>query len=961
MTTPALIFSPGFFGRLFAKTPPWTIVLSCAPSAVFDGKPRISTLAELAGASILEGYIWCDLHVGGWRFAGLTKGQGRSLIASAKRIQKLALNRALEQQRHAELEAKKIAEEAARLMAEFDRLSEPLTNTVAALDALLKTPFYVRETVRVRFLAERASEFAILRELEALLAHPFFAVPAYAETRKRLTDLWQYCDPPYAGFQARNKRFVREEKRQWADFFKKVEKSELTDEQQIAVIVHEDRNRLIAAAGSGKSSTLVAKVGYALRKGYVKQNEVLALAFNNDAAKELSERLINRLGLPIKAQTFHSLGLEILQKTLGGKTLVHGSDIALGNQLEALLREDTAYRERFCLHQAVHQQTEPEKEFNSVEEYEAYIRQVGKRNKETDTWGIPTLRGEYVRSFEELAIANWLHVNGIQYRYESPYPHDVAELGWKKYEPDFCYPLPDGSMLYHEHFALRENGTSPFGDGYVWGVTQKRMLHEKHETSLIETSSADFCRGNVFDRLEAQLRGHGVHFVRMTLDAIERTLQVKTHGDFIKLISTLIAHAKESGLDERSLRTRATRILNQARTQSFLSLLFPLWGRYEKYLESTSQIDFADMIGQATSIVRGGAYASPYKLILVDEFQDISRGRANLVIALLALHSDSVLFGVGDDWQAINRFAGSDLSIMRNFETEFGKTETNYLRKTFRSNRGISSVAATFVSENRQQIRKDVEAVSEKWEGVVRIVEFSDWDDQRAKIVTKLNLLSARAAEEGRVISVMLLGRYKYKTTDAISDKQVMEWNRIYAGRLVIVRKEKERHGKKSQEALDSVHSSKGLEADVVIVHSVQARYYGFPSEMEDDVLLSLVLADRETHPFAEDRRLFYVALTRAKEEVTLYVSQDQPSTFVIELLEKNKYGDAILFEGVVQRPEPCTKCRQGYMVLTLGKFGPFVGCSAFRSNGCNEKRSVALTRSRQPQTSRLGVRLVDG
>lgn len=128
--------------------------------------------------------------------------------------------------------------------------------------------------------------------------------------------------PPHTGVHKWNADYVKREMADphWIDFFQQVEKSELTEEQQEAVVIHEDRNRLVAAAGSGKSSTLVAKVGYAIQKGYVDSQEVLALAFNDKAAEEIRIRLADRLGISIRAQTFHSLGNSIIRDVTGQKT-----------------------------------------------------------------------------------------------------------------------------------------------------------------------------------------------------------------------------------------------------------------------------------------------------------------------------------------------------------------------------------------------------------------------------------------------------------------------------------------------------------------------------------------------------------------------------------------------------------------------------------------------------------------
>ncbi|MFZ6813711.1 UvrD-helicase domain-containing protein [Undibacterium sp. Rencai35W] len=954
MTDNTKLFSPGFFGRFFNRSPNWELHLSAPTSTlVFDGQKTAIDLQAILSARVEDGYVWSMIAIGPWRLEGLTidrrveLGKTAQYLAEQLRRQQENEARRKEAEELARLkleeEERRIKAEIARLRAEFEKLVPSLDRLSAAYNELLGRGWYIREYLRNDFLSKCQGDIEVLPALATVLDHPLFQHEKKAAAHAAHRRLARALTSPFAGIKDYNDQFINAEKVQWADFFKNVEKSELTDEQQIASIVHEDRNLLVAAAGSGKSSTLVAKVGYAIKKGYIKPEQVLALAFNNDAAKELSERLDKRLKLPIKAQTFHSLGNEIIKNTLGRRSLLTNNSSELQKLLDTLLIDSPGYRTLFYLYHAAFCITEPEQEHTSVQAYETYIRRVGEFDKDRKIWGVPTLRGGVVRSFEELSIANWLHVQGIEYRYESFYPHDVTHLGWTKYEPDFCYVLPDGRTIYHEHFALRPDGTSPFGQSYVESAKQKRALHKKYGTLCFETTSAGFKNGRIFTDLQAALDAHGIPFAPMTHEAIADTLKGNPLKEFTKLAGALIAHAKEGGLTEESIRQRAQKLRNQLRTQSFLALFFPLWEKYEEYLKRTRKIDFADMIGEAAALASRKEFPSPYKFILVDEFQDISRGRANLVRALLDLHPDSVLFGVGDDWQSINGFAGSDLSIMRQFETEFGRSATNYLSLTFRSNQGISNVAAMFVSENGTQIKKSVKSIQPKTKDVVRLTEFNGLDDQRKKIASKLGELAEKASIENRVISVMLLGRYKYTTTEAITDEQVKEWNLTFAGRLKIIRKEKKKDGEIVDAALDTVHSSKGLESDFVLVHSLQAPFQGFPCNIEDDPLLTLVLPDREPFSYAEDRRLFYVALTRAKEEVTLFVSRGQASPFAIELLGK-KYRGMVTFEGLLNPPEICTTCGQGYYVPRPGKRGPFLGCSSFPTTKCNGSKDMPLT-----------------
>ncbi len=290
MTDNATRFSPGFFGRIFCGSSNWALTLSSTSSVLFyDEQKESISLATIATAPIEEGYFWSAITVGTRRLDGLTLVRCQMLVDAAQ-----ALTDKLKQQQARD--AKRKAEEAS-LLAQFAHLYPSFERLSTAYDAFIDRGWYIRTYLLNDFLATWQDDLARLPSLEAILVHPLFHHEKQAEIRAEHRRLSQALTPPYAGITQYNERFVNTEIKEWADFFNNVEKSKLTKEQQIAAIVHEDRNLLVAAAGSGKSSTLVAKVGYALKKEYVKPDEILALAFNTDAARELSERLENRLNI----------------------------------------------------------------------------------------------------------------------------------------------------------------------------------------------------------------------------------------------------------------------------------------------------------------------------------------------------------------------------------------------------------------------------------------------------------------------------------------------------------------------------------------------------------------------------------------------------------------------------------------------------------------------------------------
>jgi DNA helicase-4 len=248
---------------------------------------------------------------------------------------------------------------------------------------------------------------------------------------------------------------------------------------------------------------------------------------------------------------------------------------------------------------------------------------------------------------------------------------------------------------------------------------------------------------------------------------------------------------------------------------------------------------------------------SPYRAIIVDEFQDISIARAKLLKALLRQDPLNRLFAVGDDWQSIYRFAGSDISIMRSFSEWFGHSEQVSLDRTFRFGQPLSDRAAHFVCQNSFQLPKTVISTVVREGAAITIVAKS----KEASDPLRIALESIVQRKSQQRVSVQLLGRYNFNKPRDVAPLRGEFPN------LSIEFK--------------TVHGSKGLEADFVVVLDVVGGRYGFPSEISDDPVLSLVLAEAEVYPNAEERRLFYVALTRAR--VGVYLLTDNPQSSFLE------------------------------------------------------------------------------
>ena len=702
--------------------------------------------------------------------------------------------------------------------------------------------------------------------------------------------------------------FVVNELARSKGYFDRIEAKPLTDEQRKAVVVDEDHNLVVAAAGSGKTSVIVAKAGWLLKKGYRLPSELLLLAFAKDAQKEMEERVRSRLGnqagTELTVRTFHSLGMSIIgevERKRPALARVAEDDKALCDLLREIIADLVAdpkyskvmlrwFEEHFAPYQS-------EYEFKTQGEYWAYLR----ANE------IRALQGEMLKSYEECEIANFLYLHGVPYKYECDYEHETATPKKRQYQPDF-YVSDAG--IYIEHLALSASGdTPPFIDSreYLRSLEWKRRLHAQHGTVLIETYSHEHAAGKLIENLASKLSDHGVALSPIPSEEVFTVLEQQGRIDpFTRLVATFLHHYKGAQLSAAEVADRAARASTRPRAEAFLTVFMPVFERYQESLARLRKIDFHDMINKATEHVESGRYQNRFGYILVDEFQDISPDRARLLKALLNTSNSAQLFAVGDDWQAIYRFAGSDIAIMRDFRAHFGESEYINIETTFRCADRLADLATRFVLSNPLQIRKNVSSIFHADEPCIHVIVVGE--ECPDPLDEALKEIAAHVDVEERNLTVLILGRYNHSKPKNMSVLE-REYSDLHLSFM-------------------TVHRSKGLEADYVVMLDLCAGTYGFPSEIVDDPLLNLVLAESERHPYAEERRLFYVAITRARCGVYLLTDGGPPSSFVTELI--NDGYDVTVFGTQQEQDAACPRCTTGRVVRRKNARdqGTFYGCS---------------------------------
>ncbi len=896
-------YQPGFLARLIITRSRWRLSLKDAFILKRDGRQWKIPLTSVKDASISHHLLW-------WKkLIVCTNSDKAVFLPGLSSFAALKLRNAI---------AKRVSQ---CLLIDIDK--EEITGS---LDEFYKQKQYLanRDVDRWR------KACPVTQQLDHALRHPLFDQNGMTSDVSHLYVRIEDLLGKRTRLHEHNEEFIKQELIQQADFFDRVEKNPLTKEQRRAAIVMEDHHLLIASAGSGKTSAIVGKIGYALKKNLCDSSQIVALAFNRNAANELRQRINERLGdlngNEVRVETFHALGLKFISQAKGVKPNVADWAVHLGENLgqrvERLVSELCKTSPSFVAHLVnlfsyFRWAMKPLHFFHSWKEYKLYLLAIRAELLAGNEVKVRTIKGDSVRSLEECAIANWLYVNGIQYEYERDYKHNLATQAHSQYRPDFYYPQLD---VYHEHLALDENGKPPefFQSDYVDGVEWKRQMHQQHGTQLLETTSAMFRNGTIFDHLGAELKRYGAFddaIPPSPKEIIERVLEDYTRPLY-SLMQTFLSHWKSTGATKEVLRSRlgGFRGFERLRTEAFLNVIIPLREIYDRKLYDSNALDFDDMLAKASDTLRDGSIRHPYKVILVDEFQDISWSRAEMLHAMLDQNQDCKLFAVGDDWQAIYRFAGADISIMTNFLDEFSVAEEDQLTQNFRSNQGIINVASQFVQKNPSQIQKEIHGGDPLYEGVVHVVYYHLDEYVAPLIEAKLSEIVMNDGSGEK--SVYILARYNHLLDPIQSQRS--KWQRNYSELAI---------------QCMTIHKSKGLEADCVIVLGMNSGWQSFPCEIEDDLILKLVMPKADPFEFAEERRLFYVALTRAKRKVFLLAQQDRPSRFIQEII--NGGNSSVMLERTQAKGKTCPcdicpKCKTGFLIERNGGFGLFMGCSTY-------------------------------
>ena len=614
-----------------------------------------------------------------------------------------------------------------------------------------------------------------------------------------------------------------------------------------------------------------------------------------------------------------------------------------------------------------------------------------------------TIQNEVLRSYQEVQIANFLYLNNIEYEYEPIYPYNIT-FSRKPYTPDFIIKQGD-KVAYIEHFGVTEDGknnryTAEELVRYKNSVNDKVKLHREHGTTLIYTFSEFNDKRSLLKHFQEKLEAAGFELTprsnKEIIDKLISSEESRYVRKLVNLICRFITNFKTNGFDAEEF-DRMYHSTTNVRSRLFLNICQDCYLEYQRYLKENSAVDFEDMINESARVLRQVKEMKEklhFKYIIVDEYQDISRQRFDLTTALSEV-CDGKIIAVGDDWQSIYAFSGSDISLFTKFQEKMGYAKLLKIVRTYRNAQDVIDIAGNFIQKNPTQIEKQLVSPKNIEDPVIIYTYDGSYkqkgDDRRGgalyatanAVETALSQIIEYNRQAGKKDngSILLLGRYGF-------DGDYLERSGLFEYKT---RGSKIKSVKYPQLDITfmTVHMAKGLGYDNVIVVNGKNETYGFPSKIEDDPVLSFVIKGDNSIDYAEERRLFYVAMTRTKNRVYFIAPEQNPSEFLLEIkrdyksvILKGKWNEEEIKQNSTRKLCPicgyplqfryknayglklymctndqemcgfmtndikagklaimkCDKCRDGYLIAKNAGNGYFLGCTNYKNDktGCN-------------------------
>ncbi len=716
----------------------------------------------------------------------------------------------------------------------------------------------------------------------------------------------------YNLIEKKNKLFLQKhlkvDKEYFDHIFSKIDPNiKLDEEQRKAILIDEDYSLIIAGAGSGKTTTMAAKVKYLIEKKKVNPKDIILLAFTNRATEELNHLLNEQFFLNIEVLTFHKLGNKFIRNILNAKPEII-SDAGIYKVLSQYFI-DNVFKNKDKLKQYMECFSEfillnnNAFDFNNYEDYyrnytnlkyeecKNFLDKEIKRRIVNRMKHYKTINGDYVKSEAEVKIANYLYKNGISYKYEDLYPYKLAN--GRIYKPDFTIDNFD-EKIYVEYYGLtklnEDNSIISDTNEYQNTIFLKRKTHLKYATNYIELFGRYENGDNYLPKLSYKLSKYNIiKTPKSNKEIFYRLMETSKDSTYFKLInfiSSFIGLFKELNYNINDFEN----FINSTQDEKMKKQLILLKDAFNYYqntihtiIDGKVKIDFQDMIHYAYSRMEKLKETEKfqYKYVIIDEYQDISVQRCNFAKKISELFNSKIV-AVGDDWQTIYSFSGSDINLFTKFYETMGYAEITTITNTYRNSQELIDVAGEFVLKNSFQLNKKLH--SEKHlNNPIELVKY-DYNYDYDNLPESLNTLIDYLYNNNPNDKILLLGRFNSELDNLLNSKYFYKKtnldDRIYC----------KKHSDMKIDFL-SIHKSKGVGYDQVIILNGLNICKGFPSQIKDHPVIKLIKGtsanvEENYIEYPEERRLFYVALTRTKNKVYILIpnSYEMRSDFVKEI-----------------------------------------------------------------------------
>lgn len=607
----------------------------------------------------------------------------------------------------------------------------------------------------------------------------------------------------------------------------------LDSEQRQAILIDEDKEMVIAGAGSGKTTTMVGKVKFLVECLHVQPKDILVISYTNKAVEELKEQLCDKFLIPVRIGTFHHIALQMLKEATGKSYQIENDGITIVYDfLKERVEKEESLRKQFneLFTDYFHLSSKFTRLLQGVKEYVYSGGKNSVSSEEIDKW----------YSFSE------------KYQCTLAFNKRNEQID----QVHFCTILYRGIYFYVDYFEYPEKFSTKIKyscDRYI-----KLRKHKKYHTHYITLFQGEDIE-NVFLKYCSE---HNIFVEKVSSLAIFTSFihQKKYYKKFVEMLYDFILLWKKNG-------KKGVVLKNCSKEEKiFFSFALEAFQYYQSVLEERGALDFEDIIGMCYQKLSKKNQFPDY--IIVDEYQDISKDRLLLLKKICKLGYVKLIV-VGDDWQSIYNFSGSKLSLFTSFQREFPFSKVVHITQTYRNSQELIDISGKFIMKNKEQIVKKLKS-KKSLKKPILYINYRDNDEKCKKLKKILHLIYKNNPKD----SVLLLSRFRFDFSFLDKDKEfyhqgeVLKYHRCSNLSITCL----------------TTHTSKGLGFDQVIIVNNEKGIYGFPSNKGTNPYLNLLYQVSDEENLMEERRLFYVALTRTKNKVYLMVKKNNASIFIEEL-----------------------------------------------------------------------------